>query len=218
MLAAKKALSIGWDGKSCQSWNHSQFVSWLPSLLLTLGPSVTLNGPHGGISLPLEAFLPLLIVKVQGNKDLIFFSQFYPLFCRCVCKANSGGHSATCTASHLPWGHTLPQECISKNASLLQMTGFQLCLYPTDAGAQGSVRLQRLLRGGNVVARVGGILSAQVGLLAKILLLDQSQGPRQARKCFVSSLVIPGRLDPSPAAQHRNVLCAAPAYHKIELR
>lgn len=69
-----------------------------------------------------------------------------------------------------------------------------------------------------MVARVEGILSAQEGLLAKILLQDQSQGPGQARKCFVPSQVIPERLEPSPAAQHRNVLCAAFAYCKIELR
>lgn len=64
VLAAKKALSVGWDGKSFQGWNHSQFVSWLPSLLLlTVGPSAVPKGPQGGISLLLVAFFPLLVVK-----------------------------------------------------------------------------------------------------------------------------------------------------------
>lgn len=40
VLAAKKALSIRWDGRSCQGWNHIDLVSWLPSFFfLTLGPS-----------------------------------------------------------------------------------------------------------------------------------------------------------------------------------
>lgn len=115
-------------------------VSWPPSLLLlTLGPSVVPKGPHGGFSLPLVAFLPLLIVKTQGNKDLFLTP---PLVWQMFCKANSGGHSATCTASHLPWGHTLPHisprmHCFCKwldssPAFTLQMQG-----------GQGSARLQR---------------------------------------------------------------------------
>lgn len=48
-----------------------------------------------------------------------------------------------------------------------------------------------------------------------------AQGSGQAREYFVPSLVsssIPGRLEPTPATQHGNVLCASLDSRKIELR
>lgn len=66
-----------------------------------------------------------------------------------------------------------------------------------------------------MMARVAGILSAQAGLLAKMLLLDQQQ-PRALGKQGNTLCIIwyvpscsAGRLEPSPAVQHKNVLCAA---------
>lgn len=96
------------------------------------------------------------------------------------------------------------------------MIGFQPCLHPTDAGGTRFSRVTgQLLRDGNVMARVAGILSAQAGLLAKMLLLDQQQ-PRALGKQGNTLYIVwyvpscsAGRLEPSPAVQHKNVLCAA---------
>lgn len=80
VLAAKKALSIRWDGRSCQGWNLIDFVSWLPYFFpLTLGPSAVRKGTHGVISPLLVAFSPLLIAKTQGDKDFFFLFLTLPL-------------------------------------------------------------------------------------------------------------------------------------------
>lgn len=138
-------------------------------------------------------------------------------------KANSGGHSATpyCLTSALgPY----PSPHFPKNAFLLQMTGFQPCLYPTDAGGgQGSVRLQPVTEGWECGGKGGRDTECTGRLVGQNAAAGSTaaQGSGQARKCFVPSLVsssIPGRLEPSPATQHRNVLCAALAHGKIELR
>lgn len=129
VLAAKKALSIRWDGRSCQGWNHIDFVRWLPSFfLLTLGPSAVPKrdtwrnlSTSGGI-------FPLAYCKNTGGQRFFFLFLTPPLVGRCIYKANSGEHLGTC-ASHLPWGHPFLD-----NTLFLQMTGFQPCLHPTDAG------------------------------------------------------------------------------------
>lgn len=68
-------------------------------------------------------------------------------------------------------------------------------------------------RSGNVVEVVGGTLSAQVGLLAKMLLQDQPQLRAQASLLVSSSTPI--KLESIPASQHRNILCAALTHCKI---
>lgn len=68
-------------------------------------------------------------------------------------------------------------------------------------------------RSGNVVEVVGGTLSAQVGLLAKMLLQDQPQLRAQASLLVSSSTSI--KLESIPESQHRNILCAALTHCKI---
>lgn len=136
-----------------------------------------------------------------------------------------GGHLATRTASHLPWGHTLlhtsPRMHFfckwldSSPAFTLQMR--------RRGGGQGSVRLQPVTEGRECGGKGGRDTECTGRLVGQNAAAGSTaaQGSGQARKCFVPSLVsssIPGRLEPSPATQHRNVLCAALAHSKIELR
>lgn len=210
VLAAKKALSIGWDGESWQGWNHSQLVADFPPFSSSL---LIPKGPDRRMSLPLVPFFPLVIVKPQGNKDFFFL---YSSLRGCVCIADSGGRSATCMASHLPWGHTLPHlsprtHCICK--WLDSNPAFTL----QRQRGQGSARLQQVTegwqRGGN-----GGRDSECTGGLAR---QTATAGPTAAwgpgAHCFFSSST-PAKLEHSPATQHRNALCAALAHRKIWLR
>lgn len=137
VLAAKKALSIRWDGRSCQGWNHIDLVSWLPSFfLLTFDPSAVPKrdtwrnlSTSGGI-------FPLAYCKTTGGQRIFSFFNSDPFLADAFTK-ESGDCAGTC-ALHLPWGHTFPN-----NTLFLQMIGFQPCLHPTDVGGQGSAGLQR---------------------------------------------------------------------------
>lgn len=78
------------------------------------------------------------------------------------------------------WPHTCP-GAIPFPTFLQELTAFANDLIPTlplpyrGSGDKVQHGYSRLLRGGNVVTMVGGTLSAQVGLLAKLPLQDQLQ-------------------------------------------
>lgn len=85
------------------------------------------------------------------------------------------------TASHLPWGHTLLHTSPRMHFFCKWLDSSPAFTLQMQGGGKVQYGYSQLLRGGNVVVRVGGILSAQVGLLAKMPLLDQLQ-PRALGK------------------------------------
>lgn len=107
---------------------------------------------------------------------------------------------------------TFLQECIAFANDLIPT----LPLPAEAAVTRLSMVMAWLQRSGNVVAVVGGTLSAQAGLLAKMLLQDQPQPTAQALSLVSSSA--PTKLESTSASQHRNILCAALAHCKIWLR
>lgn len=159
VLAAKKALSVRWDGRSCQGWNHIGLVSWLPSFfLLTLGPSAVPKrdtwrnlSSSGGLS-------PIAYCKTTGGQRIFFF-----FFNSDPCLADAFTKE-TVEAIQVP----VPLICPGAIPSpVIHCFGKWLDSSPAFTlemqGGHGSAGLQRSYVGWECDGRVAGILSAQVG-------------------------------------------------------
>lgn len=173
---------------------------------------LTPEGPGRRMSLPLVPFFPLVIVKPQGNKDFFFL---YPSLGGCVFTADSGGRSATCMASHLLWGHTLPHlsprthcvcERLDSNPAFTLTEAAGTRFSTVTAGYWGMAMWWQWWEG-LWVHRWACWPNCRCRT-------NRSPGPRA--RCFFSSST-PAKLEPSPATQHRNALCAALAHRKIWL-
>lgn len=157
-------------------------ASFLPYSSSLLAPGQSPKGTHGGISLLLVAFSPLLIVKTQGNFffSFCFFLNSAPCLVDALTKQTA---ESIQVPSHLPWGHTF-----TNNPLFLQMTGFQPCLHPTDAGGTRFSRVTAQLlwvgmgwRGWQGYTECTGRLAGQNAAAGS----STAQGSGQARECSV---------------------------------
>lgn len=169
-------------------------VSWFPSLhSSTLGPIMVPETPDGKITLLLVPLSLLHTVKPQRNKHFFFLE--------------------TAEGIQLPvWPQTC-SEAIPIPIFLQGCIAFVSDLIPTlplpaeAAATRFSMVMAWLWRSGNVVAVVGGTLSAQVGLLAKMLLQDQPQ-PRLRPVTYLIFHSNKAGVHPCISAQKYSLCCS----------